>query len=497
MTCRLRNPVGRLASLASAGFLALSVACGGADALGPRANPGLHVISGAAGEDSAFAVLTAPLVLEVRDSSGGLAKVGTTVRFEPLSHESGFIPDVGVVPIPELFVRGPSDDGFYGPQPLEQHSDSVGRVVVQVRLGYKAGIARLRISCPALGVADTLRYTVVAASPGGATLTPTDTSVTVGSSVAFHGGVLDRNGNPRADPVAWAVSPSTLAISPQGVVSGTRIGEYTVIMTASPLGVPGAIARLTVLPYARVATWIGDALRVTDLDGNNGRRLATVPTSGAAVAPRWTADGGSVIYATLVGGEQHLFVTDTLGATRPFLSTPLPAGSREGAPAPSADGRWVVFTATGPQCGTDTVCVYRARADGSSPELLGKLPPTTAEPSPDGSRVVLANRVSAEVLDVATRALTPLGQPSYYAAWSPDGSQIAVAGPGPIVLVNVDGSIRRTIASSNRLTGPISWTHDGNYVLGSGTFEFTLYDVRDGTELPVVAVSTANAVSIR
>jgi hypothetical protein len=202
------------------------------------------MISGASGTDSAFAILPAPLVVEVHDSSGRPAKAGTPVRFEPLSHENGYIPDVGTVGIPEVFVRAPNDIGFGGVMPLEYPTDAFGRVLVQVRLGVRAGIARMRISSPTLGGDDTVRYTVVPGNPNSITLTPYDTAVTAGASVAFRGVSIDRGGNPRADPITWSVSPNTIDISPSGVVSATKVGQYTVTAFAAF----GATARLTVLP---------------------------------------------------------------------------------------------------------------------------------------------------------------------------------------------------------------------------------------------------------
>jgi len=62
--------------------------------------------------------------------------------------------------------------------------------------------------------------------------------------------------------------------------------------------------------------------------------------------------------------------------------------------------------------------------------------------------------------------------------------------------VNTDGSIRRVITSSFRI-GAVSWTRDGNYILGAGLLDFALYNARDGMELPIPALFTAHAASVR
>jgi len=169
-------------------------------------------------------------------------------------------------------------------------------------------------------------------------------------------------------------------------------------------------------------------------------------------------------------------------------------------PRYSRDGQWLFFSG-GP--GVRFTTTWRARADGSSPAQLG---PSVFEayfhwdpsPSPDGNRVVYEEermvvwriRPVIRVLDVATRAITPLDLIGVSARWSPTGDRIAYVADeeGKVVLVDPDGSNQRVISAPDRkYIAGLDWSPDGRWiVVRSGEFpRVELIRVDTGETLPL------------
>ena len=77
-------------------------------------------------------------------------------------------------------------------------------------------------------------------------------------------------------------------------------------------------------------------------------------------------------------------------------------------------------------------------------------------------------------MDVDTGVETILsdvpGTVEHHPAWSPDGSQIAFHLGAQIAVVKADGTGRRVLEDVLS-TGPIGWSPDGSWVLGTSTHE--------------------------
>ena len=115
-------------------------------------------------------------------------------------------------------------------------------------------------------------------------------------------------------------------------------------------------------------------LFVQDVEGGDGIRITRDPVS-ASLGPRWTSDGGALLFARRMGSD---------GPTR-LLRIPIPEAVAPGddpaggsevelvadtffnyTPAPSADGRWLAYTAEA-DAGTRVILI---RSDGSEPRIL-------------------------------------------------------------------------------------------------------------------------------
>jgi Tol biopolymer transport system component len=165
---------------------------------------------------------------------------------------------------------------------------------------------------------------------------------------------------------------------------------------------------------------------------------------------------------------------------------------------PSADGQWVYFSAYDSNCSATAYCLYRARIDGSAPELLGSYisisaPSWRPAPSPNGSKVAFMlggpfGDGVIKVFDVATKTTSSWGLPGDAPVWSPDGTQIAyvAAGNGAITLINADGSFSRTITpTGNSYTRPLGWSSDGKWIVAPSQGRLNMIEVATGVILPL------------
>ncbi len=144
---------------------------GCSEAAGPaRSGPGLHIVSGADARDTIQANLSAPLVVEVRDSSGQL-RSGMGVKFTPLATATG----AGSVRL------GPSGGSGFVAGALETVTDAQGRAAVRVAFNWSVGEAGVVIDVAALAAQVTARYTVLPGKAVKIAVLPKDTAVYVGN----------------------------------------------------------------------------------------------------------------------------------------------------------------------------------------------------------------------------------------------------------------------------------------------------------------------------
>jgi hypothetical protein len=224
----------------------LAWSCG--DLLGPSRGPGIHFVRGANATGAILEVLDAPLVVEVRDADGNVAREGTVIRFESIITYPGRYPDP---PLGEVMV--PLADGSTFTVFTTRPADWRGRAEVRVMLGTRAPEARLVVSAPELGLVDTARFSVIPGPPESIALTPWDTTIVAGHSYTIHARVRDHYGNTTPDGVRWTVGGanggSGASITSAGVVTVNAPGDYE--FTARLIGggdTPWAISSLTVVP---------------------------------------------------------------------------------------------------------------------------------------------------------------------------------------------------------------------------------------------------------
>jgi hypothetical protein len=448
----------------------------------------LRFVSGEGVTDTVQAFLGRPLIVEVHDSSGAPAPIGTVVSFGAMySQQAG----------PEAWVQALTTTTYS--YFATGTTDAAGRTAVLVRLGTTSGTARVVITVPTLNILDTARFTV---KPGAATqalIAPLDTALFVGKTFRLRGGVADQWGNPRPDPVTWSTAGPGISVTSAGVVTTSAIGRFT-ISASTPKG--PTTSNISVVPTGRLvgSDASGSVLVSADMDGSNFTTLASVADDGRGVNPAWIPGTNTVVYATLDNGTKRLYKVDVGGVPQPFFSTALPYVTLQAEPTPSADGKWVYFSAIDSRCVPDKYCLYRAHADGSSPEMLGDVISRSSvswhpAPSPDGGRLAFVvdwgypDPNLVEQIDVPTKTYVSSVVAGDAPAWSPDGTRIAyLASPssgGGLVVMNPDATNARTLGIDGPLAGPLAWSPDSKWIIGRGWSTIVLVNVATGEVLPL------------
>ncbi len=476
---RIRAHALAVSSLAAT---ALSNACAEKDTASPeQAQPGIRVLRGANITDTAAADVGA-LVIEVRDRNRKLARLGTMVRFAVMPGAT------------DVLVSSPTAPRLG--QSVETTTDGSGRAVVDVRLGVRAGVARLLVTAASLSIEDTLRYTVLAASPASVQVTPTDTVFTVGEDVSARSLVRDRFGNLRTDSVTWSLNSTEVVVSSTGRVSASVPGVYVLRVRA---GVLIDSTRVTAVPDGQIAGWDQDRQEILTirLDGTRRRIRTHLANPGLGARPRWIAGSNRIVFAQSNGQGDELRVVDSAGPPSVFLANVPATMTRQSEPAPAAAANWLFFTVKDSRCGAPTYCLARARLDGTSIELLGTGSPVAdtfrPSPSPDGLKVAHAAFVNSgygiRVLDVATGTLASWAIDSgTFPQWSPRGDLIAYMQFGIPSVVRPDGTGARRIvpeAPDSWLYSHFTWSPDGTWVVVSYKYRVFLIRVADGRMIPM------------
>jgi hypothetical protein len=467
-----------------------AVACGGDDGSAPPPPPppppvrGVRILSGADVTDSAGARMLQPLIVEVHDSAGALAPLGTVVRFESLARAESYEARVA-----SLTALGYSSlaSGI---------TDASGRTGVLVELGERPGTARVAIVVPTLGVRDTARFTVTPAAPARITLTPSDTAVFVGGSFTVRGSVTDRYDNPRSDPIALSIARTGASVTSGGVVSTSAVGRYTIQATVGPFS---QTAQFSVVPPGLLTAFdvISGEIVTVDLVGGNQLRRALAVSAGIGIRPKWVAGTGEVIYSTFNGQLQELELAAPNQGTR-LLFPQRPASITHAAdPAPSANGAWVYFAAHSAGCASDDYCLHRARLDGTGIEIMEatRVFPERSfrpSPSPDGRRVAFQVDVSTgprvRVLDAETQQLSAWSEPGFAPAWSPNGQMIAyMNSKGDLNVIGADGSSPRVVVAGKeflRYDG-ITWSPDSQWIMYRVLEGTSIVNAQTGEVLPI------------
>lgn len=462
-------------------FLLALAACGD-DPIVPGDEPGISFPVGTNVSDTIGATPVQAVAVQVRGGDGGVA-ANEVVRVEAIRDSSVYHEMLAASLGSNLF------ESF-----LADTTDEKGMVHFRVRMGRRAGPARLVVTVPALGLQDTARFEILPGAPASFQGIPIDKGIPIGGTLSLDIGVADRHGNPRTDPVTYSGASAAGSVA-GNVVTGKAFGNVTVVVTAGSLSTEAVIP---VVPVASVAFNIysagsyGDtsAVYTANLDGSDARRVATSVAPLSAFGWRTSAwlSSTRLIYSDgALDYPRSLYVLDLTTGESTHLLPPEQQMEMQQQPSVSHDGSWIFFSG-----GTRwDYSIYRVRANGEdlqriSPEGAGHLTPA---PAPDGTKVAYAAGAwerGFEIIDLATEEVRHIPVRGDHPRWSPDGNQIAyVSSDSNLRLINPDGMGDRSLAQAIFFVGGIDWSPDGAYIMGT-----------DGTRLIIVETATGELVTV-
>jgi hypothetical protein len=488
--------------------IGLSVACGG-DAIsaerGTPGQPGITVESGTNVTDTVDAILPAPLRVVVRDSSG-MPVPNTSVRLSA---------SLRMVPIwPSSEPTGSRPTVRLGSPSVETPSESVtlvtssdGSVSVPVRLGEMAGNGAVDVEVLATGETARATFTIL---PGAAVelgVSPRDSAMVAGGSLALQTAVLDRHANLRSGTASLRSLNPSATISSTAVLSASDPGRVAIEVTNG--AIKPETAWVSVVPNGTFAARRGTTLTLQHLDGSDFRIIfpelpfdlswssadSTVLTQFA-----FTIEAPEGLYKVRKDGSRTRIAgpgtTSTSGSVLNLMFDTYAA---------MPDGGVAVALGECPK----TKVLYRLPPNGATPIRLAPQVPDASvcvwhqdrspSPSPDGTRLAFENdSVVGEgyfphiwTMDAATGTATPLNVTGMRPSWSTVDDRIAYTAGDRIWVINADGTGARAISpAGQRYLDGVSWSPDGAWLLA---FE---YLATGGSRIVVLNVATGMALPL-
>ena len=243
------------------------------------------------------------------------------------------------------------------------------------------------------------------------------------------------------------------------------------------------------------ANWEHDVFMI-DADGSNLLKLTDAPEIDQR--PRWSPDGTQILWirsaGRVPGGESGIFVMDADGSNKRNLGD----GAR---PIWSPDGTMISFT--------DGRNASIMNADGSGRRRVTDeiFPTRFLSWSRDGTKVAFDHRKhfgfvqnKIYIVNLDGTGLFELTKDvpeidCYGAAWSPDGTKIAITSTGGIYVLNSDGTnpINITIHHDFRWGFSPRWSPDGTKILYE--FEVQIGDEHHG-EIYIMNADGSNPVNL-
>lgn len=493
-----RRAAGALAFAARATSVAAALstlACGGGDgdATGPAKKttvpPSLRVVAGAGATDTVLAPLPQELVVEVRDSSG-MPRADAVVRFEggavPAGSDGGA--SVFVCPVERPETCG--DHLFATPSIDTTGAD--GRAKARLRLGTVAGAGKVYVTVAALGLRDSVAFTVLPGRVASIAVLVPDTAVHVGATYQLGSSLADAFGNPRnGDAIAYGTADSAAAVSAAGVVTGVLPGRAALSVTS---GGVSSTAFVSVVPDGHVAAYMSPTAATPgqlvefDLDGSNFHVRAAA-TGGWSTMPVWLPGTSSITF-TAFGGAMglELVTVDAQGAVTAAVPDPALLLTQRG--QYSRDGAYLYFDANFDDQGAVATAIFRVRTAGAAAAERVSAVNGGWQPSPstDGGRVAFLDPHHLAVLTVSSGAATSLGVAAWGPRWAPGSETIAYTtndgSDGPIALAGADGTGQRLV-SDVTYNADFDWSPDGQWLVASRDGRLVLVRVSSGEELPL------------
>ena len=467
------------------------------------------MVQGVAATDTIDARLAQPLTVEVHRDDGTLAH-GAVVRFESLPPADPARRSEAAIYVCAVKAAtcGQTNGALSSASLIAlDTADASGIASVAVRLGRVAGEALVRIVVQEIGVADTVRFTVLPGAPGIVRVVVSDTALGIGGTAFLPAPrVTDRYNN--TIPVVPTISSgpgNVFTLNPAtGVITANAIGTQYLYARV------GAIAdstRVRVPPVGRLVVWVPSqrAVRLVDVSGTGLVRTlfqATV-SSIIGVFPRFDATRQRIVLhqgpeAVFGGSSNMVTVIDTSGANRRDIGGPgvfsTVINERQ-----LADGSLLVVARRVEEAASAPLSLWRVATDNTL-TLVATLPGLAAtayggaDISHDGTRVAYIASASSSgelrVLVAASGTFTIIDPNARAPRWSAQGDRLAFLVPGgnsgsfdgTMAVINSDGTGRRTFGNSIYNPG-IAWSPDGVYVVASTFGTLTVIRLSDGMEM--------------
>ncbi|WP_018467842.1 TolB family protein [Calidithermus timidus] len=208
-----------------------------------------------------------------------------------------------------------------------------------------------------------------------------------------------------------------------------------------------------------------------------GKRLVAGPGAGDAT---WLPDGSGFVYVNVTSGRPLLVRSPISGIGTTFI-TNNPAGTADGQPDVSPDGKRVVFNTL--IRGEATICTIGIDGSGFTIYVPGSSPRW----NPSGERLVFDRKVGSKyqifTLDIKSGQVTQLTTGSYdnsFPSWSPDGNWITFQsnrdGRFQVYIMKADGTAITQLTKGDASAWMPNWSADGYVYFASSIAQAATVD---------------------
>lgn len=209
-------------------------------------------------------------------------------------------------------------------------------------------------------------------------------------------------------------------------------------------------------------------------DGSGTQVLAN---TGSDRAPRWSADGAKIVYASGEAGESEIWVMDADGSDKVQITS---NDAQDFQPTWSPDGTTIAFVRQAPSSYYDIWVVdltsgVESNVTNTNTDMVSAFAPSW---SPDGSRIAYVTRATPSD-DFEVYSMDPDGSDrlqltddvddSSQPDWSPDGTQIVYSRGDEqagydLWVMDADGSNETLLYGTEAGEGGPAWSPDGTKI---------------------------------
>ena len=434
----------------------------------PQSLPARLTVLTQPGPDTAYAIASQSLFVQVTDSDGAPV-ASVPVEFAVFPTLTGQVPaaTLGASLQPATVVT----------------TDEDGKAAARVRYGPRAGSVTLRVTVPLTDLTADVTATILPGAPfrfepleSGLRLHPQSTR-----TVPIR--LIDQNGNVRTElPELVSRDPSLFTLRDSTIQAQSRYGAAQLVLRA------GAVVDsmlVSIVPSGLVVT---EADRLEELDGT-GSRVVTVPPIQLIEVTATSAGHELIAVLSAFGDRAQLYAINLNGSITPLVNQIDFNRNGYGGLSVTSDGGEVYFVSID---SLQRAAIWRlSRSDGSLTQVVSSATESYSSPSvsPDGHRLAyIASEFNGLVVrDLGTGAkqrLPLVGAQS--PRWSPTDDLIAYlnSGTGELSVARSDGTGVRTLVPGG-FGGPISWSPDGRWILGRSSGNPVLVEVETAARVQV------------